>query len=469
MRRAVPSLILGLLLACAWCPLAAQSGVFLDGRWEGSIDLGEGPEAFVLRLFPADPETGAATGGLVDLPARKLFGYPLEKIERDTEGLSFSFLDGAPFDGIFELKGSPVSVDSGESFAASGTIMRLGTDAPSGAPSGGRFFLAYSGIDSRGPDYGAEYLVDSGRGILPGSLLFPDAEPGLAVPVALLLSASGADRDGNNPSVPGRSDALAELALALRDRGVASLRFDRRGSGEAYRLVAREEDLRFDDHVEDARAAIARITADPRFSGVVIVGYGDGALVGAAALIGGAASGEAAGRITGIAALCASGRTEFETVEERLSSIPEELRPEAEAIMAALKNGERYPDPSPFFADYFRPGAQGYLASLFRYNLRALIAAAPCPVLVVAGGSDLQVAPAETGVLAAARPDAAHRVIPGMSHALKLVGADEEANYASFTDPSLPLAPGLADLLAAFAKGEALPEGPPPSIPADTP
>ena len=173
MRRAVPSLILGLLLACAWCPLAAQSGVFLDGRWEGSIDLGEGPEAFVLRLFPADPETGAATGGLVDLPARKLFGYPLEKIERDTEGLSFSFLDGAPFDGIFELKGSPVSVDSGESFAASGTIMRLGTDAPSGAPSGGRFFLAYSGIDSRGPDYGAEYLVDSGRGILPGSLLFP--------------------------------------------------------------------------------------------------------------------------------------------------------------------------------------------------------------------------------------------------------------------------------------------------------
>ena len=469
MRLAVPSLTLGLLLACASCPLAAQSGVFLDGRWEGSIDLGDGPEAFVLRLFPADPKTGAATGGLVDLPARKLFGYPLEKIERDTEGLSFSFLDGAPFDGIFELKGSPVSVDLGESFSASGTIMRIGTYAPSGAPSGGRFFLAFSGIDSRGPGYGAEYPIDSGRGVLPGSLLFPDAEPGLALPVALLLSASGGDRDGNNPSVPGRSDALAELALALRDRGIASLRFDRRGSGEAYRLVAKEEDLRFDDHVEDARAALSRLTADPRFSGVVVVGYGDGALVGAAALIGGAASGEPQGRITGFAALCASGRTEFETVEERLSSIPEELRAEAEAIMAALKNGERHPDPSPFFADYFRPAAQGYLASLFRFDLPALIAAAPCPVLVVAGGSDLQVAPAETGLLAAARPDAAHRIIPGMSHALKFVGADEEANYASFTDPSLPLAPGLADLVAAFAKGEALPDDPPPEIPTQAP
>jgi len=34
------------------------------------------------------------------------------------------------------------------------------------------------------------------------------------------------------------------------------------------------------------------------------------------------------------------------------------------------------------------------------------------------------------------------------------VGEDEDANYASFTDPGIPFAEGLADLTAAFARGE---------------
>jgi hypothetical protein len=69
----------------------------------------------------------------------------------------------------------------------------------------------------------------------------------------------------------------------------------------------------------------------------------------------------------------------------------------------------------------------------------------------------MQVTLAETELLAAARPDAAYRVVPGMSHALKSVGDDEEANYASFTNPDLPLAEGLVDLVAAFCRGESLP------------
>jgi fermentation-respiration switch protein FrsA (DUF1100 family) len=453
------SLALGLILASALSPLVAQGGVFLDGRWEGSVDLGEGAEPLVLRLFPADPDAGAAAGGLVDLPTRRLFGYPMEWVERGADGLYFTFLGGAPFDGVFELIGTADPVGVGESFAVSGvarTRPAAATEAAADPATGGPFRLEYSGIDSRGEGFGARYLVDSGKGTLPGSLLLPDGEPGDAPPVVLLLSGAAADRDGNNHSVPGRSDALAQLAFALRARGVASLRFDRRGTGEAYRLAAREEDLRFDDHVGDARAAIAKLAADPRFSGVTVVGQGEGALVGAAAL-----AGQPPGLVSGIAALCAPGHTELETVKDSLSRIPQALKPEADAIMAALESGGVYPDPSPFFADYFRPDAQPYLASLFRFRTRELFAAAPCPVLVVAGGSDLQVPAAETELLASARPDAAYRVVAGMSHALKSVGVDEEANYASFTDPSLPLAEGLADLVAAFAKSEALPDGGP--------
>ena len=431
-----------------------KSGMFLDGTWAGSVDLGDGSEPIALRLFPSDPETGKRAGGLLDMPARRLFGYPMDTVTRDSEGIEFSLLNGAPFGGLFRLTAKAAEVAAGENFLVSG-IARL---VPPGAESGGDalaagpFSLSYSGSD--------DYWVDTGRGLLPGSILVPAAAEGAAPPIVLILSGADADRDGNNYSVPGRSDALAELALALQGRGIASLRFDKRGSGEAYRLGLDERELRFGDHVEDARAAIRALASDPRFSRVAVLGCGEGALIGAAALVDDIAS----DRVVGLAALCASGKTELEIVEEALSSTPEAYRAEAEAIMSALKIGESFPNPSPYFADFFRPSIQPYLASQFRYDIRAAFAGArlnpelPVAALVIAGGSDLQVPPAESELLAEARPGAAYRVIPGMSHALKGTGDDDEANYNSFTDPTIPLAEGLVDLAAAFASGEALPD-----------
>jgi hypothetical protein len=266
--------------------------------------------------------------------------------------------------------------------------------------------------------------------------------------------------------------------MALRSRGIASLRYDKRGTGEAYALVGREEDFRFDDHVEDARAALRLLASDPRFASVTIAGMGQGALVGACALADALAEvdapiASASARVKGLVALCASGKTEAETVEAALSSAPGERRGEAADIMSALRSGVGYANPSPYFADYFRSGAQPYLISLFKRDIRAAFAAAslgslaPCPVLVLAGGSDLQVPLAEAELLASARSDAAFRIVPGMSHALKGVGADEEANYASFTKAEMPLADGLVDMMEAFVKGEPLPGSDPRLAPSD--
>jgi fermentation-respiration switch protein FrsA (DUF1100 family) len=472
MRRTLAEIILAvLLLGCAMAVAPqdeaapatqgaappAQAGAFLDGRWEGSLDLGEGPEPMALRLFPADPEAGQAAGGLLDLPARKLFGYPMGSVDRRAEGMSFSLLGQAPMSGVFELEAAPSPTEEGESFALSGAASLVPDDGE--ASSAGSFSLVYAGTATREESYGHDYLVDTGRGLLPGSLLVPEGREGEA-PLALIISAAAQDRDGDNYAVPGRSDALSQLAAALSGRGIASLRYDRRGAGEAYRLGEREEDLRFDDHVADARSAIAEAAADRRFSGIWVIGYGEGALVGAAALdpsLQGALSAEVLGRVRGVAALCASGKTELETVDGALASIPEEDQAEARAIMSALEAGQSYPDPSPYFADFFRPSIQPYLASYFRYDIRAVFAALGLPILVAAGGSDLQVPASEAELLARAKSEAAYRVVAGMSHALKAVGEDEEANYTSFTDPSIPLAPGLVDLLEAFVKGASLP------------
>ncbi len=462
-------MLLSAFIAVLLMPVGAQgTGVFADGLWEGEADLGEGLEPIVLRLFTADDLSGGTSAGLIDLPARRLFGYPLDRVVRDFNGIEFGLLDGAPIGGAIELRATSSAATQDGRYLLRGAA-RLAPEGgdPEASGDAGAFTLAYSGPEPRGTDYGRNYQVDTGRGKLPGSLVLPDGSDGAPCPVVLILSGANEDRDGDNYSVPGRSDALAELAMGLGSRGVASLRYDRRGTGEAYLLAGKEEDLRFDDHVGDARAAISALASDARFSRVVVAGYGEGALVAAAALVAapggvGTAPDFFSARVGGIAALCASGKTELETVQEALSSTPEENRPEAEAIMTALISGRSYPHPSPYFSDFFRPSAQPYLASLLKYDIRAAFAAAfpgpsaPGSVLVVAGEKDLQVGAEESELLASSRPGTAFRIIPGMSHALKEVGDDEDANYASFTDPSLPLAPALVDLIEAFAKGAAL-------------
>ncbi len=53
------------------------------------------------------------------------------------------------------------------------------------------------------------------------------------VPAALLIAGSGpTDRNGNTSAVPGGTDTLRTLAHWLSDDGVATLRYDKLGSGQ---------------------------------------------------------------------------------------------------------------------------------------------------------------------------------------------------------------------------------------------
>ena len=67
-------------------------------------------------------------------------------------------------------------------------------------------------------------------GALSGTLVVPGS-PG-RVPVALIIAGSGpTDRDGNSAMLPGKNDAYRMLADGLKARGIASLRYDKRGIG----------------------------------------------------------------------------------------------------------------------------------------------------------------------------------------------------------------------------------------------
>jgi fermentation-respiration switch protein FrsA (DUF1100 family) len=425
-----------------------------DGRWVGVFENGGGWEPLSIRLI--------RQGGLLDLPADGLYGFPLVAIVRTSTRLDFALF------GSSKQVGPESPAALGELTAESGVVFdgRLVQPAGGTAPrvegrwrrlgGGGAFWL-----EPAPPPLGKPYVISTGWGDLPGTLLLPDAPTS---PVVLLLpGAGGVDRDGNNYQVPGRNDSLAILAEELLERGIASLRYDKRGSGEAYRLVASEEDLVFADYVEDAASAIRALALDGRFTRIVVAGHAEGALVGAAALrisgISRRPPGQAARPSPCLALLCASGKSGLDIVVEGLADSPEELRPELEAIMEALIAGGSWPDPSPYFAEFFRPSFQPYLASWFRYDLRDELESAPWPLLFVHGGRDLQVSLAELDDLLGTRPDATAIVLPGMNHILKEVSADEEENYQAFTDPRYPPGEGLADALAAFARTGSAPRG----------
>jgi len=95
---------------------------------------------------------------------------------------------------------------------------------------------------------------------------------------------------------------------------------------------------------------------------------------------------------------------------------------------------------------------QPYLISWFKYTPSIEIAKLTVPVLIVQGGTDIQVGVDEAKALKAAKPDAQLVVVDGMNHVLKHAPADRAANVAAYLDPTLPLASEASEAIAAFIK-----------------
>jgi fermentation-respiration switch protein FrsA (DUF1100 family) len=142
--------------------------------------------------------------------------------------------------------------------------------------------------------------------------------------------------------------------------------------------------------------------------------------------------------------------------------LPAELWAESERILAALEAGNTTDSVPPSLAVLYRPSVQPYLISWFRYDPASEIAQLQVPVLIVQGTTDIQVTVAEAEALGRAKPDAELVVLEGMNHVLKLVPADPAKQQASYSDPSLPVAPELIDRIAAFVRkhSEPTPEAP---------
>jgi pimeloyl-ACP methyl ester carboxylesterase len=277
-----------------------------------------------------------------------------------------------------------------------------------------------------------------------GTLELPAART--PVPVVLIIAGSGpTDRDGNSPAIPGANNSLKMLADGLAARGIASLRYDKRGIAASRAAMTGEADIRFNHFIEDAESWVRQLRSDKRFSTVTIVGHSEGSLIGmVAALEAGAdayVSLEGAGR-----------KAQDILLEQIRPQLPPELLAQSERILAALSNGSIPDSVPPALNALFRPTVLPYLISWFKYDPAAEIAKLTIPVLIVQGTTDIQIPISDAKALAAGNPAARLLTIEGMNHILKEVSGDRIAQMPKYSDPTLPVVPKLLDEIAAFIK-----------------
>ena len=282
------------------------------------------------------------------------------------------------------------------------------------------------------------------EGDLAGTLI-PAAQ---GKPMVLIIPGSGpTDRDGNNPmGVTAAPYRL--LAEALAERGIGSIRIDKRGMFGSRTAVPNPNDVTIAAYAEDIRSWIASARAETGADCVWLLGHSEGGLVALKAA-------QNTDGVCGALLIASVGRPLGTILRQQLESNPANapILPDAMSAIEALEAGERVSVEGmhPALQRLFNPAVQGFLIDLMANDPSKLAASLEVPTLIVAGGKDLQTPVADGEALAAAQPEAKLEVFDDMNHVLKTVEAEgRAANLATYSDSSLPIHTGLVEAITSF-------------------
>jgi dienelactone hydrolase len=267
---------------------------------------------------------------------------------------------------------------------------------------------------------------------LAGTLLIPDHQTGEKLPGAIIVHGSGpSDRNGNAAGVT--TDFYKQIAHALAQEGIGSLRYDKRSIGasagprEGESLV---EFVKWENFLGDAVAALAFLQDQPEIdpNRTAMIGHSEGGMLNLQA------AGEGKGFRRPPAALVLAGtpgRQGEVVLRQQIARNPFNallLSKENDRIMAAILETGRIPDDvPPLLAHVYPPHLGKYWQSVLKFEGAAWASRVPCPVLVIAGEKDLNhVVALETAALSDAlktRRTDDHEVyiVPSASHMLKPV------------------------------------------------
>jgi uncharacterized protein len=314
-----------------------------------------------------------------------------------------------------------------------------------------------------------ELSFRSGPDTLPATLLSPD-HAGREVPGALIISGSGpTDRDGNDRQFP-HLDTNRNFAGALSGAGVASLRYDKLGSGAAG-IGAHPDpsDVDFDLFAQEALDAYRTLARQPGIDPhrLIVVGHSEGGLF-ALWLADHLKGTPQAPRMLVLAAPL--GRRYLDVVARQLTGQYRQAQtagqlPAKDAaariadlhrVIATLRATGKPPAhlADPALAPALNPMNAAFLVQADRLDPAALARrlGPSLPVLVLRGTKDVQVDSGDVDHLMqglAADRAAVRADIPDADHLFKLVTGTPNPSV-DYANAGRPFAPQVAPRLASF-------------------
>jgi len=283
--------------------------------------------------------------------------------------------------------------------------------------------LQFAGAD--GLQMGADLMSPArARRPSPGVLIVPDTGP--------------ADRNG--PAVPGSiPDPLyADLAQALAQKGISSLRYDPRGQGES--TMPAGTPLRFSDLVGDARGGLDFLAgrADVDAAHLAVLGEGAGGLVALQL----AAQDPA---VKAVVLVSTPGRPMPASLADEVRATaptPAEgdaLATELQSVAAAVAAGAPVPGPAQLpsaLRPIFPSGEDAFLRSLFSFDPLGVARSVHIPVLVLRGAVDPSNTAGDAQALVAALGAGAQPMVAAQAnHTLNIVSVVIPSATASPVDP----------------------------------
>ncbi|MFY9151930.1 MAG: alpha/beta fold hydrolase [Prolixibacteraceae bacterium] len=282
-------------------------------------------------------------------------------------------------------------------------------------------------------------LLITASGEIEGTLTLPETK--MPVPVVLIIAGSGpTDRDGNNPMMTNNS--LKMLSDELVKRGIATLRYDKRGIAHSKNAGLKEADLRFDMYVDDALGWIHLLKQNKNFIRIVVVGHSEGSLIGMIA--------SQNTEVDRFVSISGAGQPADKIIREQLKAQPAFVLEQSAPILDTLLMGKTVVNVPQMLYSLFRPGVQRYMISWLKYDPQVEIVRLKKPVLILQGSTDIQVSPEDAKRLQSACPGSEMILLEGMNHVLKNAEPDRMKNIQTYNQPDLPVNTELVEAIGKF-------------------
>ena len=285
-----------------------------------------------------------------------------------------------------------------------------------------------------------EKTLSTATGNLSGTLMLPTI--GKVFKLVVIQAGSGpTDRNGNSGSLL-KANCYRLIAEALSNKNIATLLTDKRGIGKSMSAMKSEANLRFDDYADDLAAWISFIKKDKRIGKIFIAGHSEGSLVGmlTAQKV----------KVNGYISIAGAGEPIDKIIIWQYAQQLPKAAIVVDSLFTRMRNSQKIDSVPPYLLSMFRPSVQPYILSWMLHDPCIEITKLKIPILILQGTTDIQVEIKQAEMLKACKPKATFKIITGMNHILKEAPSDRTKNIATYTNETLPIMPGLVDLIAAF-------------------